>query len=91
MHVSARCFPLPPQLRDELAKRELDTKGVKDELIARLAAAMEQEEAEQGAQAAAAEAPAEPAQPSQDDANAAGVDEVQAADRTPLFPLGAKL
>lgn len=33
------------ELRDELAKRALDTKGVKDDLIARLANAMEGEDA----------------------------------------------
>ena len=38
------------ELREELAKRDLDTKGVKEDLISRLAAAMEKEEAGEGAQ-----------------------------------------
>lgn len=46
------------ELRDELAKRGLDTKGVKDDLVARLAAAMEAEAAEGGAEEAAQEQPA---------------------------------
>jgi SAP domain-containing ribonucleoprotein len=48
------------ELRDELSKRGLDTKGVKDELITRLAAAMEGEEEAAGA-AGAAPATAAPA------------------------------
>lgn len=48
------------ELRTELAKRDLDTKGVKDELIARLAAAMENEAPAAAATEAAAPAPAAP-------------------------------
>jgi len=49
------------ELRDQLSSRGLDTKGVKDELITRLAAALEAEEAEKAPAAAPAVAAAPPA------------------------------
>lgn len=49
------------ELRDQLQSRGLDTKGVKDELVARLAEAMTAEEAAPAANGGAEAAPAEPA------------------------------
>jgi hypothetical protein len=49
------------ELRDQLSSRGLDTKGVKDELITRLAAALEAEEGEGAPAAAPAVAAAPPA------------------------------
>jgi hypothetical protein len=65
------------ELREELAKRELDTKGVKDDLIARLAAAMEQEEAGEGTKegGAAAAGGAAQAMEGSEDAEVAAVRE----------------
>ena len=54
-------MPQVAELRDELAKRDLDTKGVKDELVARLAEAMDAEAGGEAADAAAAPAEYAPA------------------------------
>lgn len=83
------------ELRDELAKRDLDTKGVKDELVARLAAAMEAEAggeaadagAAPAAAAAAAEEPASAETPAAGEADAAAGE--AAAAEAPAAAAGA--
>lgn len=79
------------ELRDQLQSRGLDTKGVKDELVARLAEAMAAEEA---APAANGEAEAAPAEPPAQEAAAEEPEEVgsmQAVERITRCAIAATL